>query len=174
MDAAELPLAGNCRRGAGRGCDGSVPSRVDALSGCGWALVLMLLTPLATFFYAQQQTGVADTAKSSPLAAALGPQRGQGRGEWRDSAVFLRAFFRRTFRDAPSLDALPWLVEAWLLGVASLVFVPRWIFAARTRTPQTVCCGQSSGSRDLLRAAGPDRPESRDRYCECAWLQAPQ
>jgi hypothetical protein len=35
------------------------------------ALVLMLLAPLATFFtYSQQHSGVADTARSSPLAAA--------------------------------------------------------------------------------------------------------
>src|ERR1035441_1140240 len=40
------------------------------LLGVG-ALVLMLLAPLATFFvYSQQHSGVADTAKSSPLAAA--------------------------------------------------------------------------------------------------------
>src|ERR1700683_4190507 len=83
------------------------------------ALALMLLAPMATFvFYSQQfntqpHSGVADTAKSSPLAAAELSSIARGRaaasGSTQNSAL------------ATSRHALPmfeaWLVEAWLLGV---------------------------------------------------------
>ena len=83
------------------------------LLGVG-ALALMLLAPFATFFYAQQHSGVADAAKSSPLAAA---DRSTARGRTAASGATQRSSFER-LSNAPALDVLPWLVEAWLLGVA--------------------------------------------------------
>ncbi len=67
------------------------------------ALALMLLAPLATFFvYSQQHSGVADTAKSSPLAAAPANSEGQRRGEWIDAEVFFWTVRYRAFaRCAP-------------------------------------------------------------------------
>src|SRR5258708_5145052 len=83
------------------------------------ALVLMLLAPLATFFYAQQHSGIADAAKSSPLAAAAWST---ARGRDAASGAIHQSSSERSFIErsaiAPSLDILPWLVEAWLLGVA--------------------------------------------------------
>lgn len=79
------------------------------------ALALMLLAPLATFFYSQQRSGVADTAKSSTLAAAQTTVRD------RDAAsgpTHVSSPVRSSLQ--PSLDTLPWLVEAWLFGVAFL------------------------------------------------------
>src|SRR6266567_39464 len=77
------------------------------------ALALMLLAPLATFFfYSQQHTGRVDVAKSSPVAAITMRTSGLAK----DKAVVRNT--TQSSAIAPSLDALPWLVEAWLLGVA--------------------------------------------------------
>src|SRR5580700_10934224 len=74
------------------------------------ALGLMLLAPLATFvFYSQPNSGVADAAKLLPLAGPGSPIA------WVGAAASSSA---RRSSISPSLDALPWLVEAWLLGVA--------------------------------------------------------
>jgi bla regulator protein blaR1 len=139
------------------------------------ALVLMLLTPLATFFYAQQQSGVADTAKSSPLAAAAWST---ARGRDAASGAIQRSSSERSFVErsaiAPSLDALPWLVEAWLLGVAifSLRSAGGFLLLERERRRQSAVvsprvleiCYTLQNRIGLNRAIA---------YCECAWLQAP-
>jgi bla regulator protein blaR1 len=134
------------------------------------ALVLMLLAPLATFFvYSQQHSGVADTAKSSPLAAAqlTARDRDAASGSTQPSS-FIRSSF------APSLDALPWLVEAWLLGVAffSLRSAGGFLLLERERRRQSSIvsprvleiCYTLQEQLGLRRAIA---------YCECKWLQAP-
>src|ERR1035437_1804037 len=67
------------------------------LLGVG-ALVLMLLAPLATFFfYSEQHSGVADTAKSSPLAAAAWPiARGNALGMAHPPSVRAGAHWQAT------------------------------------------------------------------------------
>ena len=77
-------------------------------------LGLMLLTPVATFFlylnqfYVNQDSSVADTARSSSLAAAIRPiARGSAVAS---GSIAVSPVVR-------SLDALPWVVEIWLLGV---------------------------------------------------------
>ena len=129
------------------------------------ALGLMLLAPLATFFYARQHSGVAHTAKSSPLVAVAEPIA------WGSAAPSGSA---QAFSIATSRDALPWLVEAWLLGVAffSLRSAGGFFLLERER-------------RRRSRVVGPHVLEIcytlQDRlglkraidYCECAWLQAP-
>src|ERR1051326_599763 len=68
-------------------------------------LVLMLIAPLATFLsYSQPHSAVAQTASSSRLVAVAWPVAKNGAA--------------RVASSAPSLDAIPWLVQAWLLGVA--------------------------------------------------------
>ena len=132
------------------------------------ALVLMLLAPLATFFfYSQGHSGVADTAKSSPLAAAAWPT---ARG--RDAAS-------GSTPTTVSSDALPgfvevWLVEAWLLGVAffSLRSAGGFFLLERERRRQSSVveprvleiCHTLQDRIGLTRAIA---------YCECKWLQAP-
>ncbi len=135
------------------------------LLGVG-ALVLMLLAPLATFFfYSEQHSGVADTAKSSPLAAAAWPiARGNtaASGSAQPSSI------------APSLDTLPWLVEAWLLGVAffSLRSAGGFFLLERERRRQSTVVSPRvlEICRTLQDQLGLDRAIA---YCECAWLQAP-
>jgi beta-lactamase regulating signal transducer with metallopeptidase domain len=133
-------------------------------------LVLMLASPVATFFlysqsYSHGHSGVADTAKSSPLAAVTGPSVSVGAvasGSTELSSIAL------------SLDALPWLVEAWLLGVAffSLRSAGGFILVERERRKQSGVVGPRIleicyGLQDRI---GLKRAIS---YCECKWLQAP-
>jgi beta-lactamase regulating signal transducer with metallopeptidase domain len=139
------------------------------------ALALMLLAPLATFFYAQQHSGVADAAKSSPLAAAAWST---ARGSDAASGAIHQSSSDRSFVErsviAPSLDGLPWLVEAWLLGVAffSLRSAGGFLLLERERCRQSSVvsprvleiCYTVQDRIGLNRAI---------EYCECAWLQAP-
>jgi len=139
------------------------------LLGVG-VLVLMLLAPLATFFfYSQQHSGVADTAKSSPLAAAWPTARDRGAA----SGSAQHSSFARS-STAPSLDALPWLVEAWLLGVAffSLRSAGGFLLLERERRRQSSVVGPRvlAICRTLQDQLGLDRAVA---YCECKWLQAP-
>jgi beta-lactamase regulating signal transducer with metallopeptidase domain len=133
------------------------------LVGVG-ALVLMLLAPLATFFYSQPHSSVADTAMSSALTATGSHGKGQvvASGVAQSSSV------------APSLDALPWLVEAWLLGVAffSLRSAGGFFLLERERRRRSTVVSPRvlEMCYTLQDRLGLRRVIS---YCECAWLQAP-
>ena len=139
------------------------------LLGVG-ALVLMLLAPLATFLvYSQQHSGVADTAKSSPLAAAQPTARDRDAASGStQSSSFMRSSF------APSLDALPWLVEAWLLGVAffSLRSAGGFLLLERERRRQSSVVSPRvlEICYTLQEQLGVNRAID---YCECKWLQVP-
>ena len=83
------------------------------LLGVG-ALVLMLLAPLATFFCIHSNIPVWQTPRSRRRSPR--PSQLRGTEPRRVARRSLSSLARSPF--APSLDALPWLVEAWLLGVA--------------------------------------------------------
>ena len=134
------------------------------------ALTLMLLAPLATFtFYSQGHSGVADAAKSSPLVAASWPR---ARGGVAASGSTPASSIERIALS--SSDALPWLVEAWLLGVAffSLRSAGGFLLLERERRRQSSVvsprvleiCYELQDRIGLTRAIS---------YCECKWLQAP-
>src|SRR3984957_18099905 len=134
------------------------------LIGVG-ALVLMLLAPLATyFFYAQQHSAVPEIVTASSLRAAwpIPPSKTAVTGSVQPSPM------------TPSLDVLPWLVEAWLLGVAffSLRSAGGFLLLERERRKQSTVvstrlleiCYALQDRFGLNRAID---------YCECKWLQAP-
>jgi beta-lactamase regulating signal transducer with metallopeptidase domain len=129
------------------------------------ALALMLLAPLATFLYSQPRSGVADAAKPLRLAAPGSPTA------WGLAAASGSA---RRSSIAPSLDALPWLVEAWLLGVAffSLRSAGGYLLLERERRRQSavVSARVLEICYTLQDQLGLDRMIA---YCECAWLEAP-
>jgi beta-lactamase regulating signal transducer with metallopeptidase domain len=149
------------------------------------ALALMLLAPLATFFFystqfystqfdSQRHSGVADTAKSSPLAAVAWPKaRGRSAASSSTQGSSIESSSGERSRLAPS-DVLPWLVEAWLLGVAffSLRSAGGFFLLERERRRQSVVvsprvleiCHTRQRRIGLTRAIA---------YCECKWLQAP-
>ena len=126
-------------------------------------LVLMFIAPLATFFfYAQEHSS---TALSSPLAASA----------WAKAKGTAAAnFSTQPSSIASSLDALPWLVEAWLLGVTffSLRSAGGFVLLERERRRQSrvvvprvlEICYTLQDRIGLKRAIS---------YCECKWLQAP-
>jgi beta-lactamase regulating signal transducer with metallopeptidase domain len=126
------------------------------------ALVLMLAAPVATFFFltsgsASAPTKVDSPAQPEPMALNVAARTSSG-----------------ISRFSPSLDAPPWLVEAWLLGVVffSLRSAGGFLLLERERRKQSTLvsprvlamCETLQRQLDLGRAI---------RYCECAWLQAP-
>jgi beta-lactamase regulating signal transducer with metallopeptidase domain/uncharacterized protein YnzC (UPF0291/DUF896 family) len=144
------------------------------------ALALMLLAPLATFFFysqqfaAQPQSGVADTAKSSPLAAAdlLSIASSIARGSVAASGSTQNPALVPSRRSLPMFEA--WLVEAWLLGVAffSLRSAGGFLLLERERRRQSSVVSPRllEICLTLQRQLGIDRVIA---YGECAWLQAP-
>src|SRR5579864_2663919 len=129
------------------------------------ALGLMLVGPVATFvFYSQQHTNSTELVKSSPLAAADWPiARGNTAASGTTRPVQLRSF-----------DALPWLVEIWLLGVAlfSLRSAGGFLVLERERRRQSAVvkdwvleiCHALQDQLGIQRAV---------QYCEGTFLQAP-
>jgi beta-lactamase regulating signal transducer with metallopeptidase domain/uncharacterized protein YnzC (UPF0291/DUF896 family) len=138
------------------------------LIGVG-ALALMLLAPIGTFLYLRGNSGVADTVKSSPLAAAAWPTA-------RDRAAASESMFlsSNTSRRAPLVDALPWLVEAWLLGVAflSLRSAGGFLLIERERRRQSMVVNRRllEMCYSLQDRLGLNRAIA---YFECKWLQTP-
>jgi len=129
------------------------------------ALVLMLLAPAATFvFYLQQDDAPVRVSQTAPALAAA-----------RTKLTSLSAVIATPARSAAtSLDSLPWLVEAWLIGVAffSLRSAGGFLLLERERRRQSSVveerileiCYSLQDQLGITRAI---------RYCECAWLQAP-
>jgi beta-lactamase regulating signal transducer with metallopeptidase domain len=137
------------------------------------ALVLMLLTPFATFLYSQRSGG-ADTAMSSPLAAAAWPIARGSAAAGRSISPSSTAQLSIAPAGNTAYNALPWLVEAWLLGVAlfSLRSAGGFFLLERERRKQSSVvservleiCYTLQDQLGLRRAVA---------YCECKWLQAP-
>jgi beta-lactamase regulating signal transducer with metallopeptidase domain len=128
-------------------------------------LGLMLVGPIATFvFYSQQRTSSPEFVKSSPLAAAAGPiARGNTAASGTTPRVQIRSF-----------DALPWLVEVWLLGVAlfSLRSAGGFLLLERERRRQSAVVKDwvLEICHTLQDQLGIDRAV---QYCESTFLQAP-
>jgi len=127
------------------------------------ALGLMLLSPVATFFYSQQRSD--DLTKSSPLAAAAWPiARGNTAASGTTSVDPV----------SHSKDAFPWLVEAWLVGVALLSLRSAGGLLVLERERRRRCaivadhvlavCYELQDQLGINRAV---------QYCESAYLQAP-
>src|ERR1700733_1081099 len=131
------------------------------------ALVLMLLAPLSTFFlYSQHRSGAAEILQSSLARRVAASPATTGTGSARSSA--------ESSPIGPSLDALPWLVEAWLLGVAffSLRSAGGFILLERERHKQSTppSARVLAICQTLQQRLGLERAVL---YCECKWLQAP-
>jgi beta-lactamase regulating signal transducer with metallopeptidase domain len=134
------------------------------------ALVLMLGAPVVTFILATP-AGRAVAAKSSlrePIQLTGDVKVG---GEASRSLSPPRL---SPFRKLPLSNAMPWLVEAWLLGVAffSLRPVGGFLLLERARRKQSTMPNERvlEMCRMLQRRLGLDRTI---RYYECLWLQAP-
>ncbi len=129
------------------------------------ALALMLAAPVATFFFLSSSSTFSGTPVPARSSSVRETEPANHVGA-RTSAGFSRL--------SPSLDALPWLVEAWLLGVAffSLRSAGGFLLLERERRKQSITASARvlSMCQTLQRRLGLERAI---RYCECAWLQAP-
>jgi beta-lactamase regulating signal transducer with metallopeptidase domain/predicted flap endonuclease-1-like 5' DNA nuclease len=127
------------------------------------ALVLMLAAPVATFFFLTSSQPATATTSSSVVETHSSARNNLAAGT---SAGISRL--------SPSLDTLPWLVEAWLLGVAffSLRSAGGFLLLERERRKQSTTASARvlAMCQTLQRRLGLERTI---RYCECAWLQAP-
>jgi beta-lactamase regulating signal transducer with metallopeptidase domain len=136
------------------------------------ALVLMLAAPVATFFFLTSSSVAAPATSAFVEMRPTSPHSVMAR----NSAGISRLGVSRLgiSRLTPSLDALPWLVEAWLLGVAffSLRSAGGFLLLERERRKQSA----SPSARVLAMCQTLQRRlglERTIRYCECKWLQAP-
>lgn len=126
-------------------------------------LLLMLIAPIATCVLSwQPHSSLAE--RSQPLTSA-----------WTMANVKHQAIPSAASSSVePPLGALPWLVEAWLLGVTlfSLRSAGGFLLLERERRTQSTVvedrvleiCHRLQDQLGITRAI---------RYCECAWLQAP-
>lgn len=132
------------------------------------ALVLMLAAPLLTFsFYWQARSGVADTNGTTLAVEGVRKQSAPA------IATVAPAAPSRPY-NAPPPALIPWLVEAWLAGVAffSLRSAGGFWLLERQRRKQSnpVSATVLAACRALQARLGLDRAI---RYCECKWLEAP-
>src|ERR1022692_4543854 len=130
-------------------------------------LALMFAAPVSTFFFLlpsaevvlRESSTVVETQRLAPgLALAHNILQSA-------SSVSHRS---------PSLDTLPWLVEAWLFGVAffSLRSAGGFLLLERERRKQSTPLSARilEMCRTLQRQLHLERAI---RYCECKWLEAP-
>jgi len=127
------------------------------------ALVAMLVAPLATFVLsAERSSSVRESSTFVPSVAisTVGQQQ-----------VF-PGYAATSQR--PAFNSLPWLVEAWLIGVVffSLRSAGGFFLIERERRKQSIevagrvleICFELQDQLGITRAI---------QYCECAWLQTP-
>jgi len=149
-------------------------SSVRYMLGIG-TLALMLLAPLATFFYSQDHPGQAEPTSSE--AVKLSPP-----AAFAQPAAHGQIVASRPARSAPGMTSAAtlrpvieaWTVELWLLGVAffSLRTAGGFLLLERERRRRSSVvsarvleiCYTLQDRIGLTRAI---------TYCECKWLQAP-
>jgi bla regulator protein blaR1 len=131
-------------------------------------LLLMLIAPIATCVLSwQPNSSLVERSQSPASAATMANVKHQAS----PSAAWSSAASSSV---ESSLGALPWLVEAWLVGVAffSLRSAGGFLLLERERRKQSTVvedrvleiCHRLQDQLGITRAI---------RYCECAWLQAP-
>jgi hypothetical protein len=123
------------------------------------ALVLMLAAPIATFFLLTP--GLAAPAKFSPTT------------ETQPTVISnIVVGTSSKFSNISSLDTLPWLVEAWLFGVAffSLRSAGGFLLIERERRNRSITPSNRvlAMCQTVQRQLGLDRTI---RYCKCLWLR---
>jgi len=124
----------------------------------------MLATPVATYFFLGRLT----SANPELLTASLAQVQPADRTLTATSAS------TQPSSSVPSPDKSPWLVEAWLIGVAFFSMRSAGAFLLLERQQRRQSVPVSGGLLDmclaLRRSLGVNRVI---RFCECKWLQAP-
>src|SRR5580700_8124357 len=130
-------------------------------------LLLMLIAPIATCMLSwQPHSSLVERSQPLPSAGTSANVKRQ--------AIPSAASSSSASSSVESLGALPWLVEAWLLGVAffSLRSAGGFVLLERERRKQSTVVEDRmlEVCLTLQRQLGLDHAID---YCECAWLQAP-
>lgn len=128
-----------------------------------WVLILMSVAPLATFWYLQQTDAPSNARNSSPLISAA----------WPLATSTSPTISSQTLRVSSS-DAIAWLVQAWLFGVAifSLRSAGGFLLLERERRKRASVVGERV--LEICYTLQDQLGISRTiEYCECKWLQAP-
>ncbi len=131
-------------------------------------LLLMLIAPIATCVLSwHPHSTLAERSQPLPAALTVAHSKHQAIPPSASSSVASPSI-------ESSLGALPWLVEAWLVGVVffSLRSAGGFLLLERERRKQSTVverrvleiCHRLQDQLGITRAI---------RYCECAWLQAP-
>ena len=126
-------------------------------------LVLMSLAPLATFSYLQHTDVPSNARNSTPLVSAA----------WPLATSTSPTIPSQTLRVSSS-DAIAWLVQAWLFGVAifSLRSAGGFLLLERERRKRASVVGERV--LEICYTLQDQLGISRTiQYCECKWLQAP-
>ncbi len=135
------------------------------------ALALMLAAPVATFFFLSSSSAFFSAPLPAKSSSAAESQPNDANNSANSTVARTSTGVSRL---SPSLDTLPWLVEAWLLGVAffSLRSAGGFLLLERERRKQSVTASARvlAICQTLQRRLGLERAI---RYCECTWLQAP-
>ena len=125
-------------------------------------LLLMLAAPVVSFFMLNEPTS-AVTPKSS--VQLVQPATGANLASTSSAKIV---------PTSPSRDALPWLVEIWLLGVAFFSVRTAGGFLLLERQQRRESVRVSGRLLQICRALQSRLGLSRAiRFCECKWLQAP-
>jgi beta-lactamase regulating signal transducer with metallopeptidase domain len=127
------------------------------------ALALMLAAPAATFFLLAR-SGASATARSFAVAEIQPTATSEIAARTTSS----------TSHDSSTMNALPWLVEAWLFGVAflSLRSAGGFMLLERERRKRSTISNVTvlAICQAVQRQLGLERTV---HYCACLWLQAP-
>jgi len=128
-------------------------------------LGMMLLAPVATYFlYAQQGSGYVQPEKTSPRITAA----------WPVTSTKLPANAALQSAHTRSWNALPWLVEVWLVGVTLFSLRSAGGFVLLERERRRQCCVMKARLLEICYTLQDQLGITRAvQYCESAVLQAP-
>lgn len=140
-------------------------------------LSLMLAAPVATFFLLERPASAGPATFSAtvdriwPVAKRTTARAWHGITSSADSSS---TFSGATFSSLPDRNIFPWMIEAWLTGIALLSLrtaIGFFLLENKRRRQSTSVSGRLlTVCLALQRRLGLSRAV---RFCECQWLQAP-
>lgn len=128
-------------------------------------LALMMLAPVVTFFYLHQEDIPVSVTRYSPRVSAAWPT---------NTSSALQSLSYTGAHAVQSLDGIPWLVLAWLIGVALFSIRSAGGFFLLERNRRKGSPAVRGRLLEVCRMLQLQLGIHRViQYCECHWLQAP-
>ena len=167
LGSSPFSVAGNCSRRLGCRPDGALPAQFSAIYRRRFGAGADVVAPVGDILVsAADGCSLRTCRNSSPLVSAAWPlatSRSPATGfEPEPASLVLRC-------------ALPWLVQAWLFGVAifSLRSAGGFVLLERERRKRSIGGSASVYSRSATPCRISSASPAPIQYCECKWLQAP-